>query len=53
MKVKNLQVFYQQNKRIIYSIYMMIKSNFIKKLGRRFKVLINRTNGYYCIQIKI
>ena len=38
MKTQYMQGFYQKNKRIIYSVYMIIKSNFKNKLGRRFKI---------------
>jgi len=38
MKIANMQGFIQKYKRIIYSINMVIKSNFKGKLGRKFKV---------------
>ena len=37
MKLNKMQ-FFQSYKKIIYSIYTVIKSNFINKLGRKFKV---------------
>ena len=33
-----MQGFFHNNKKIIYAVYMMIKSNFKNKLGRKFKV---------------
>jgi len=38
MKIANMQGFMQKYKRLIYSINMVIKSNFKNKLGRKFKV---------------
>ena len=38
MKIANMQGFMQKYKKIIYSIYMIIKSNFKGRLGRKFKV---------------
>ena len=38
MKTQFMQGFYHNNKRIIYSIYMIIRKLFLNKLGRRFKV---------------
>ena len=38
MKAITMQGFMHNNKKIIYTFYMMIKSNFNNKLGRKFKV---------------
>lgn len=38
MKIANMQGFMQKYKRLIYSVYMMIRKLFFNKLGRKFKV---------------